>query len=62
MLPHINFIHLEYITNIFFSNLSHIPCHTFNTEECGGIIVNPDKEILMSNRKIQLKWFLLAFI
>ena len=45
MLPHINFIHLEYITNIFFSNLSHIPCHTFKTEECGGIIVNLDKEI-----------------
>lgn len=37
-----------------------LPC--FKTEEYAGIITNPDKEVLKSNRKIHLKWFLLAFI
>jgi len=34
----------------------------FKTEEYGRIIANSDKEILKRNRKIHLKWFLLAFI
>lgn len=34
----------------------------FKIEEYVGIIINLDKEVFKSNRKIYLKWFLLVFI